>query len=177
MTEPTKDLRSFEKKIIVLIGHMGSGKSIIWKKLAKILNWNHFDSDKELEKKENKTIAQIFEIYNERYFRRNEELIVDNLTSKKNSVISLGGGAILSKRIRSQIKKKCISIFLKVDIEILTKRLKKNRRRPLLFNTNIKDKIVSLNSERLKYYNQADIIIDNSESLNKILKNIIKILK
>ena len=39
-----------------------------------------------------------------------------------------------------------------------------------------KDKIVSLNSERLKYYNQADIIIENSESLNKILKNIIKIL-
>jgi len=172
-----KELKKYKKNTIVLIGHMGSGKSIIGKKLAKILNWDHFDSDKEIEKKENKTIAQIFEIYDEKYFRRNEELIVDSLTSKKYSIISLGGGAILSKRIRSQIKRKCISIFLKVDIKILIKRLKNSSRRPLLFNTNIKDKIVSLNSERLKYYNQADIIIDNSESLNKILKNIIKILK
>ena len=172
-----KDPKKYKKNTIVLIGHMGSGKSIIGRKLAKILNWEHFDSDKEIEKKEDKTIAQIFATHNEKYFRRNEEIIVNELIRKKYSVISLGGGAILSKKTRFQIKKKCISIFLKVDIEILLKRLNKSKKRPLLLNTNIKNKIISLNSERLKYYNEADIIINNKESINKALKDIIKILE
>ena len=50
MKTPT-DLKNYKKKIIVIIGHMGSGKSLVGKLLSRKLNWNHFDSDKEVEKK------------------------------------------------------------------------------------------------------------------------------
>ena len=74
------------------------------------------------------------------------------------------------------INKKCISIFLKVDIDLLVKRLKNSKKRPLLINANIKNKIVSLNKDRLKYYNNADIIIENSSHHKETVQKILKIL-
>ena len=75
------------------------------------------------------------------------------------------------------IEKKAISIFLKVDIDILVKRLKNSKNRPLLINTDIKEKILSLDAERLFYYNKANIIVMNSERSQKTISKIIKILK
>ena len=75
------------------------------------------------------------------------------------------------------IEKKAISIFLKVDIGILVKRLKNSKNRPLLINTDIKEKILSLDAERLFYYNKANIIVMNSERSQKTISKIIKILK
>ena len=54
MAQIIKKLNNYDKNIIVITGHMGSGKSLICKKLAKYLNWQHFDSDKEIEKSEEK---------------------------------------------------------------------------------------------------------------------------
>ena len=75
------------------------------------------------------------------------------------------------------IEKKAISIFLKVDIDILVKRLKNSKNRPLLINTDIKEKILSLDAERLFYYNKANIIVMNSKRSQKTISKIIKILK
>ena len=160
----------------MIIGHMGSGKSHIGKKLAKILNWNYFDSDREIEKNEKKTILEIFQMYGEKYFRKKEELIINSLINKRYCIISLGGGSVTIQKIRNMIKKKCISIFLKVDIELLIERLKRSKNRPLLVNTNIRKKIISLDKERLKYYNSADIIIQNTGYYKKTINQIIKIL-
>ena len=75
------------------------------------------------------------------------------------------------------IEKKAISIFLKVDIDILVKRLKNSKNRPLLINTDIKEKILSLDAERLFYYNKANIIVMNSERSQKTISKIMEILK
>ena len=69
MSKLIKNLNLKDKKLIVLIGHMGSGKSTIGKILARELNWNFFDSDKEIEKKENMSINQIFTEKSESYFK------------------------------------------------------------------------------------------------------------
>ena len=78
-----KKLNNYDKNIIVITGHMGSGKSLIGKKLAKYLNWQHFDSDKEIEKSEEKKISEIFKDNGEKYFRKQEEIIIKSLLKKK----------------------------------------------------------------------------------------------
>ena len=155
------NLEKLTKKNICLIGLMGAGKSVIGKLLAKELRMRYYDSDKLIEKKLNKSINQIFSDHGESYFRNIEEDIVLSLLDKKNCVISLGGGSILSDLTRKAIFINSFSIYLNVDIEILYERLKKSKKRPLINNKNIKEKLIHLTQERNKYYRKANLIVNN----------------
>ena len=176
MSKLIKNLNLKDKKLIVLIGHMGSGKSTIGKILARELNWNFFDSDKEIEKKENMSINQIFTEKSESYFRNLEKKYIIKLMQNKNTVIALGGGSIKISKIRKFVEKEAISIFLKVDIKTLLKRLLNNKNRPLLINTNIEKKIKVLDSERYELYRNANIILENTKSKKEIIDQILRIL-
>ena len=140
---------------------MGSGKSVLGKLISKQLNLNHVDSDKLIEKKTNKTINEIFQTKGESYFRSIEENVILEKIDEKKLVLSLGGGSILSPNIRKALKDNCFTVFLDVDFTILSKRLIKSKNRPLINDTNIKDKIKELDSIRRKFYLLADITIKN----------------
>ena len=93
---------------------------------------------------------------------------------KEKSVISLGSGAFLSKEIRRNTKKLSVSFWLDVPVDELIKRLKKSRKRPLLFQKNIGEAVKKIYYERKKIYNEADYRIKcNSLSLNKIVNKIL----
>ena len=120
------------KKKIILIGMMGSGKTTIGKILAKKLNLNFIDTDQVVEKKYNLTIKKIFDEFGENFFRLKEEKIILKILQKKTpSVIALGGGAFLNKKIRNIILKDFISIWLNTKLEVIYKRCKNSNKRPL----------------------------------------------
>ena len=108
---------------IALCGMMGSGKSAIGKILANKLDYNFIDVDKMIEIDAKKTIKKIFEEDGEEYFRDLEEKLTINILRRKKTIISLGGGAIINKKIRNSIKKNSYNIYLNVDLDILIKRL------------------------------------------------------
>ena len=81
------------EKNLTLTGMMGVGKTTVGKRLAKKLNYNFVDIDKIIEKKEGQSISLIFKNKGEGYFRKIEKKFTINELKKKNSVISLGGGA------------------------------------------------------------------------------------
>ena len=95
-----------------------------------------------------------------------------SLLEKKNCVISLGGGSILSDMSRKAIVINSFTIYLKVDIETLYERLKKSKKRPLINNKNIKEKLIHLSKDRKKYYRKANLIINNSQNTKDVLKKI-----
>lgn len=163
-------LKKIGKKNICLIGLMGSGKSIIGSDLSKLYDVQCYDSDKIIEKKCNSKINEIFKNNGEKYFRDIEEDVCLELLNLENCVISLGGGAIISQKVRNFIKKYSFSIYLKVDIDTLVKRLKNSKKRPLLQNTNSKEILEKLYWERKQYYNDADLIIENNYSKDVITK-------
>ena len=168
---------NFEKngiKNICLIGMMGSGKSIIGKEISKIYNIEFYDSDLEIEKKTDIKINKIFEKFGENYFRNVEEEICEKLLKKENCVISLGGGSICSKKIRNLIKKYSYSIYLKVNTDILLKRLNNSVKRPLLNNVNKKNKLEEIFINRKNYYNSANLIIENNFDKKNIIAKIKK---
>ena len=151
-------------KSIAIIGHMGSGKSLIGKLIAKELNYRFFDSDRIIEKNTQKSIKNIFNDEGEAEFRKIEEKTIINLQNETKIVLSLGGGAILSSETRKVLKTHFITVFLDTDFEILQQRLKKSYKRPLLINENILQKLKKLDNIRRKYYLLADIKINNYES-------------
>ena len=63
---------------IVLVGHMGSGKTSIGKHLSKKMNYKFFDTDQEIEEESKMTIAEFFSKKGEKDFRKFEE----NITRK-----------------------------------------------------------------------------------------------
>ena len=126
------DLSVINKKNICIMGLMGSGKSIIGKDLSKNLNLKFYDTDKEIELRTNKKINEIFKEEGESYFRDIEEKVCIEILTIDNCVVSLGGGSIISKKIRKTIKKNSYSIYLRVTLNNLLNRLKFSRKRPLL---------------------------------------------
>ena len=125
------DLSVINKKNICIMGLMGSGKSIIGKDLSKNLNLKFYDIDKEIELMTNKKINAIFKEEGESYFRDIEEKVCIEILNINNCVVSLGGGSIISKKIRKMIKKSSYSIYLQVKLNNLQNRLKFSRKRPL----------------------------------------------
>ena len=161
-------------KSIAIIGHMGSGKTLIGKLIAKELNYRFFDSDKIIEKNTQKSIKNIFNDEGEEEFRKIEEKTIINIQNETKIVLSLGGGAILSSETRKVLKTHFITVFLDTDFEILQQRLKKSYKRPLLINENILQKLKKLDNIRRKYYLLADIKINNSESPANIVAVFLK---
>ena len=143
-------------KNLTLTGMMGVGKTTIGKILAKKLRYNFVDIDKLIEAKEGLSINLIFKNKSESYFRKIENDITLSELKKNNSVISLGGGAFLNDAIRKNAKKLSTSFWLDVPIEMLIKRLKFSKKRPLLFKKNTSDIIKKIYFERKKIYNKAD---------------------
>ena len=163
-------------KNLTLTGMMGVGKSTIGKKLANKLEYNFIDIDKLIETREKTSINLIFKNRGENYFRKIENDITIQQLKNKKSVISLGGGAFLNKSFRDSAKKNSISFWLDVDIDVLIKRLKVTKKRPLLYEKNISNTIKKLYSEREKIYNKADYRIKCSLlKSNKIVEEILKL--
>ena len=161
-------------KNLTLTGMMGVGKSTVGKILAKKLNYKFVDIDKLIEDKEGSSINFIFKNKSESYFRKIENDITLSELKKRNSVISLGGGAFLNDAIRKSAKKLSASFWLDVPINSLIKRLKKNNKRPLLFKKNTKEEIKKIYFDRKKIYNEADYRIKcdslkSKEIVRKIL--------
>jgi len=165
-------------KTIVLIGMMGSGKTSVGKELAKKLNLSFIDIDHEIERKYDKTVFEIFKKKGEPFFRKIEENISCKLINGKPSVIALGGGAYLNKKIRKRIKLHGISIWVNASLENIYLRINNSKnKRPLLDYKNLKKTIKEIYDERKPIYKMADYMIkSNSNSKSETVNKIIKIL-
>tara|TARA_X000000950_G_C13807436_1_gene616198 strand:+ start:57 stop:593 length:537 start_codon:yes stop_codon:yes gene_type:complete len=167
------DLTRIKKKNICIMGLMGSGKSLIGKDLSKHLNLKFYDTDKEIELKTKKSIITIFKEEGELYFRNIEEEICLNLLTHDKCVISLGGGSILNKKIRKLITQNSYSIYLQVKLDNLVNRLRSSKKRPLLNKNESKKEILkNLYKNRQKFYEKADLIINNDADKSHVLNKI-----
>ena len=152
-------------KNIVLVGMMGSGKSSIGKLLSRKTGLDFIDIDALIEKKENKSITEIFKVNGEKYFRDLEEKISIKKLKEYNSVISLGGGAFLNAKIRKKSSLNSITVWLNWKTSTLIDRIKDSKKRPVV--TNLKaNEIKDLIEERSKIYNLSDYKV-NCDKLSK----------
>ena len=162
------------KKNLVLLGMMAVGKSTLGKIVAKKLKLQFIDTDKNVENNNTMKIKDIFEKRGEKFFRAEEEKEVLKSLKKENCIIALGGGAFLNDKIRDNILKSAISIWLDTDIKTLEKRVKWNEKRPLLKINNSYKMIKKIYLERKKIYKLAKYKI-KCDKMNKsdLIKKII----
>lgn len=162
---------------IVLVGYMASGKSTIGKMLSQSLYLPFIDLDHYIEKKEGKTISEIFEEKGEIYFRYQEHFYLKELLASDDKfVLSLGGGTPCYAGNMNIISdtNDVTSVYLQASIKTLLERLNKQReKRPLvagLSEEKLTEFIAKHLFERREFYEQSDykIIVDNKD-LDKIV--------
>ena len=165
-----------QKKNIVLIGFMGSGKTTIGKALAKKLQLPVEDTDKLIEAREGRCISDIFAKEGEGFFRELETGLLKEIRSEDIvRILSVGGGTPVRLENRKLIKQCGQVIYLRVCPETVYERVKHDTKRPLLQCEDPLGKIRELMASREDAYNEcADIIIDVDEmSVEMVVSEII----
>ena len=90
---------------IVLIGFMGTGKSSVSSYLKKAFDMDVIEMDQVIAQREKMSISDIFKTKGEEYFRNLETNLLIEMQSKKNTVISCGGGVPMRERNVVEMKK------------------------------------------------------------------------
>lgn len=144
-----------------LIGPMGAGKSTIGRQLARALDLEFVDSDREIELRTGVDIPLIFELEGETGFRKREHRIIDLLTARKGIVLATGGGAVLSPENRQRLSSRGRVIYLHTSVDQQLERTAHDRGRPLLQTDNPRGKLEELMATRDPLYREiADWIIE-----------------
>ena len=146
-----------KKSNIALIGFMGTGKSIIGKKIAKKLNKAFIEMDDIIVENAGKSIPSIFKDDGEIRFREIEIQTCKELSKRKNTVISCGGGIILNKINLDYLNLSSVIICLNASPESIYERTMKDgkEKRPLLSNPNPMKSINDLLEYREPLYKRA----------------------
>ena len=118
---------------LALVGLMGTGKSTIGRRCARVLDAQYIDTDELVEAQSEMTIADIFATFGESEFRAREVVAVHDATlAPQLSVISCGGGVVLDERNRSALRQRCVVVWLDAEISVLAERVSRSKHRPLL---------------------------------------------
>lgn len=166
-------------KKIILLGYMGSGKTVVASKLATVLQKTHLDLDSLVENKENLEVNSIFKTKGELYFRKLEHQVFKGLIESDDEfILSLGGGTPCYANNHLYLKNDdIVSIYLKTSVEELHTRLLGNKSsRPLIAamkEEELKEFIAKHLFDRSYYYHQAKyIVLTDAKSIDAIVEEI-----
>ncbi len=167
------------KRTVVLVGMMGSGKTAIGRSLAARLGVPFMDSDAAIEEAASATISEIFARDGEAFFRIREAEVIDRLMSGPPSILSTGGGAYLTERIRDGIAAKGVAVWLDAPVDLLWERVRHKNTRPLLRTANPRKTLSELFDVRVPIYAKADLRVgvEPMFSIDKTTDMVIQVLK
>lgn len=147
---------------IVLTGFMGTGKSVVGRRLAERLALPFIDLDDAIEASANMTIPEIFASEGESGFRRREREIIAGMANRGSCVLATGGGAVLNPENLQNLRTGAILVCLVAEPAVILRRLKDDAGRPLLQSPDRLTRICELLAQRAAAYAQADLTIDTS---------------
>lgn len=178
------------RKTVALIGPSGVGKTTVGKALARRLGYTFIDLDRVIEKTLGVDISWIFQLEGEQGFRKHEATVLKAIFDRshkdkketlehnfkqepaQNTVLSTGGGAVLTEANRKVLTERSVVIYLTASLETLLARTTGHARsRPLLAGNDRRKKIQEMLQAREAIYQElADftLSIDNL-CINQIL--------
>lgn len=166
-------------KSISLIGFMATGKSTVAKELARTLGYPLVDLDERIAAHAQCSIAEIFAQKGEDGFRQMEHAVLAQCVQEAEIILSCGGGAILMEENRKLLRQNTFVVSLLARPAVIAQRALTDEGplRPLLANRppeqSLEERIAQLLSQRLVFYQEADLVIDTSDlTVAEIITNI-----
>lgn len=150
------------KKNVVLIGMPGVGKSTVGVILAKILGYQFIDADLEIQERENKLLKEIIAEQGVDGFIKIENDVNKSLNPTK-AVIATGGSVVYGKEAMEHLSEIATVVYLKLDLEYLTKRLGNLKNRGVVLKDG--QTLEDIYNERTALYEKyADVTVDEKNS-------------
>jgi len=167
---------------LVITGFSGTGKSLVAKEIARRLNWDFLDTDDEIVKQAGKPIAEIFRQDGEGRFRGLERETIRKACQQRQTVIAIGGGAIVDPQNYELLAKTGLIVCLEAKPETIYERLfheaacsPETEVRPLLAADNPLERIRQLKASRQAYYAKADWTIHTDGlSISEVAEEVIR---
>lgn len=150
------------QKTVVMVGMMGAGKTAVGTAVARALDVPFRDSDEEIVRAANRSIAEIFARDGEPFFRARETEVLARLVRGAPCILSTGGGAFLSPVNRALIAEAGVSVWLRADLDLLWQRVRHKNTRPLLRTANPRATLAELYAARVPSYALADLAVDSA---------------
>lgn len=144
---------------IVLVGMMGAGKSSVGKRLARRLALPFADADTEIERAAGMTIPEIFARHGEPAFRDGEKKVIARLLENGPMVLATGGGAFMNEETREAVTRHAISTWLKAELDVLLRRVRRRDDRPLLKTDDPAGTLARLIDQRYPVYALANVTV------------------
>jgi shikimate kinase len=144
---------------IFLTGFSGAGKTTIGHALAFKLGRIFFDLDSEIELLGGAKVATIIAQQGEERFRSLESQILNSLSMTKNSVIALGGGALISRLNVKKVKERGCLIYLESSVERLLANLQTSAQKRPLINESTPEEIERMLEIRRHGYLSSHVTI------------------
>lgn len=181
ITEISRNIqyKKIYKKNIILIGFMGCGKTTVGRILSKKIGVKFLDTDYQIEKRVMMKIGDIFNKFDEEYFRKLESDVIRNVCKNFSGVISTGGGSVLNKSNVKNLKSTGKLIYLKSSAENILYNLKRSTKvRPMLkqnLNINYIQKFIKSRNEIYTKVKDFEINVDDL-SIDQVINSIIKLM-
>ncbi len=167
--------RKPDTRNIVLVGFMGTGKTVVGRALSSRLMRRFVDMDERIEEREQKKISTIFDERGEDFFRRLERDLVQELAQENNLVIACGGGIVLNPDNIDTFAGSGLVICLQAAPDVILRRVARQQHRPLLEEGDKRESIQRLYAERKPLYDAIPLQIDRThlgiqETVDKIIQ-------
>jgi shikimate kinase len=159
---------------LILVGLPGSGKTTVGQAVAGKTGRTFLDLDREIERREGRSITQIFGEKGEAYFRRLERELTEELTLVGNMIVSPGGGWIVDPENVRMVRPPARLIYLRVSPTTALKRLGSMRMmRPLLTRPDPLAELTRLWEDRRQAYETADYVVSTELfDLQKVIERV-----
>ena len=115
------------------------------------------------------SVADIFEAHGEPSFRSGEARVIARLLEHGPQVLATGGGAFMNAQTRTTIRGKAVSVWLKADLDVLTRRLRRRNDRPLLKTEDPIETLSKLLVVRDPIYGEADVTVISRDVTHDVI--------
>lgn len=153
---------------------MGTGKSSVGALVAARLQFSLVDTDQWIESRAGKTIGEIFAQEGEAKFRELERAVLIELEGRAGLVISTGGGLIVDPANLQSLRRHAFIVCLWASPETIWKRVRHQRKRPLLQTPEPLETIRELLAKRERFYRKADALVNTERrTLGQVAQQVI----
>lgn len=158
---------------LYLIGFMGSGKTTMARALGRRLGWRVVDLDEEIERREGRTVSQLFSAHGEAYFRKVEREVLLAFLPARHVIVATGGGTFIQPANRADILNDGVTVWLDAPFSRIVDRVPSDGRRPLAAD---RDAFAMLYEERRSVYRLAHLRIDAQGRVDGLVERLLHTL-